>query len=158
MWSLGRKGISGTGQGSKVYCQRQTLQEVRMRVSIAASLGLILFVSLPANAQPAAPMPACLRQDLVRGWDVVNDRTLIVTDRVGKKFTLSLMPGCHDLKFNERLAFKAFGGTRLSCLGRNDYVLVPPGAGDVAQRCFIADVQVYPAAAQPADAAAAPSK
>jgi hypothetical protein len=129
-----------------------------MRLSTAASLALILFASSTAYAQPAAPKTVCLRQDMVRGWDVVNDRTLIVTDTVGKKFTLSLMPGCHDLKFNIRLAFKAFGGTRLSCLGRNDSVLVPPGAGDVAQRCMIADVQAYSAAAQPAGGAAAPAK
>jgi hypothetical protein len=128
-----------------------------MRVSIVASLSLILFAS-SANAQPVAPKTVCLRQDMVQGWDVVNDRTLIVTDRVGRKFRLSLMPGCHDLKFNLRLAFKAFGGTRLPCLARNDYVLVPPGAGDVAQRCMIADVQAYSAATQPAGGAAAPAK
>jgi hypothetical protein len=156
MESLGWNGILKAG-GASVYCQRQTLQEVRMRVSIAASLGLILFAPSLANAQPAAPKPACLRQDMVQGWDVVNDRTMIVTNRVGQKFTLSLRPGCHNLKFNLRLAFKAFGGTRLSCLGRNDYVLVPPGAGDVAQRCMIADVQPYSATTQPTGAAA-PSK
>src|SRR6202000_141210 len=114
-----------------------------MRLSPAARLALILFAFSSAQAHPAAPKTVCLRQDMVRGWDVVNDRTMIVTDRVGKKFTLSLMPGCHDLKFNLRLAFKSFGGTALSCLGRNDYVLMPPDAGDVAQRCFIANVQAY---------------
>ena len=129
-----------------------------MRLSIAASLALILFASSSAYAQSAAPKTVCLRQDMVRGWDVVNDRTLIVTDTVGKKFALSLMPGCRNLKFNIRLAFKAFGGTGLSCLGRNDSVLVPPGAGDVAQRCMIADVQAYSATTPPSPGTAAPAK
>jgi hypothetical protein len=124
------------------------------------ALGAILAISLftPAPAQPAQPGNVCLRQDMINGWDVVNDKTLIVTDRVGKKFTVSLMPGCLDLKFNLRLGFKAFGGTRLSCLGHNDYVLVPSGAGLPQQRCFISDVQAYNAASPPGAAATAPPK
>jgi hypothetical protein len=114
-----------------------------MRLLIAASLTPFLFVADVAQAQPAAA--PCLRQDMVDGWSVVNDRTLVVTDRVGKKFTLSLAPGCRNLKFNQRLAFSAFSGTGLSCLGRNDYVQVPPGGGDPGQRCLIADVQAYTA-------------
>ena len=115
-------------------------------------------VSLPASAQPARPEKACLRQDMVHGWDVVNDKTLIVTDRVGKKFTVSLMPGCLDLKFNLRLGFKSFGGTALSCLGHNDYVLVPPGGGLPPQRCFISDVQAYSTALPSNSDAATPAK
>ena len=125
-----------------------------MRLLIAASLAPFLLTTGAAEAQPAAPPAACLRQDMVDGWNVVNDRTLIVTDRVGKKFTLSLAPGCRNLKFNQRLAFTAFSGTGLSCLGRNDYVQVPPGGGDPGQRCLIADVQAYSGPAKPADSAA----
>ena len=116
------------------------------------------FVPLPASTQPAAPAKVCLRQDMVNGWNVVNDKTLIVTDRVGKKFTVSLMPGCLDLKFNMQLGFKSFGGTALTCLGHNDYVLVPPGAGLPPQRCFISDVQAYNAASPPGAPSANPSK
>ena len=124
-----------------------------MRIGVFA---FALAVGLPFTADgqpaPAAPAPkpkACLRLDMVNGWDVVNDKTLIVTDRVGKKFTVSLMPGCQDLKFNLRLGFRSLGGTALSCLGHNDYVLVPPGAGLPRQRCFISDVQAYEAASRP---------
>lgn len=124
-----------------------------MRMLAAASFGLLfLLPAIIARAAPPAAQPACLRQDMVRGWTVVDDRTLIVTDRVGKKFNVSLRPGCRDLKFNLRLAFKAFGGTGLSCLGRNDYVLVPPGGGDTGQRCFITEIQAYTGA--PGNAAA----
>lgn len=112
-----------------------------MRRSCAASLAMFIFASGIAQAQPAAPPAACLRQDMVQGWTVVNDRTLVVTDRVGKTFTVSLLPGCRNLKFNQRLAFSAFSGTGLACLGHNDYVLVPPGGGDPGQRCLIAGIQ-----------------
>ncbi|MEO8897054.1 MAG: DUF6491 family protein [Rhizomicrobium sp.] len=114
-----------------------------MRLLLAASLAPLFFVFHSVAAQPATPPSTCLRQDMVDGWTVVNDRTLIVTDRVGKKFTLSLAPGCRNLKFNQRLAFNAFGGTGLSCIGRNDFVLVPAGGGDPGQRCLIARVEVY---------------
>jgi len=130
-----------------------------MRIDI---LAFALAVGFPFAADgqpaPAARAPAakaCLRLDMVNGWNVVNDKTLIVTDRVGKKFTVSLMPGCLDLKFNERLGFRSLGGTGLSCLGHNDYVLVPPGAGQPRQRCFISDVQAYDSASAPG---IAPSK
>jgi hypothetical protein len=113
-----------------------------------ASAVLVFAATLPVTvfAQPAAPAKVCLRQNMVHGWEVVNDKTLIVTDRVGKKFTVSLQPGCLDLKFNMRLGFQSPGGTGLTCLGHNDYVLVPPGGGLPPQRCFIADVQAYNAA------------
>jgi len=114
-----------------------------MRLLLAASLAPFFVFIHAARAQPAAPPGACLRQDMVDGWTVVNDRTLIVTDRVGKKFTMSLAPGCRNLKFNLRLAFDAFGRTGLSCLGRNDFVLVPPSGGDPGQRCLIAGVEAY---------------
>jgi hypothetical protein len=128
--------------------------EVTMR---SALILIALTVALPAMAQPAGSAKVCLRQDMVNGWNVVNDKTLIVSDRVGKKFTVSLMPGCLDLKFDMRLGFKPFGGTALSCLGHNDYVLVPPGAGLPPQRCFISDVQAYNPTT-PGSTAASPSK
>lgn len=118
---------------------------------------LVISLSAPSLAQPAQSGKVCLRQDMVNGWDVVNDKTLIVTDRVGKRFTVSLMPGCLDLKFNERLGFKAFSGLGLSCLGRNDYVLVPSSAGLRSQRCFISDIQAYNASPS-GSPAARPSK
>ncbi len=125
-------------------------------VVFAFSFALVL--PFLAEAQPVPPAPAakvCLRQDMVRGWKVIDDKTLIVTDRVNKQFTVSLMPGCHDLKFNDRLGFKSFGGIGLSCLGHNDYVLVPPGGGLPSQRCFISDIQGYSATTPLAGAAAA---
>ena len=48
------------------------------------------FWPRPAGRRwPRPPPTACLRQDMVNGWTVVSDRTLIVTDRVGKKFRMS---------------------------------------------------------------------
>jgi len=117
---------------------------------------LILSASQPVMAQPSQSQKVCLQQNLIYGWDVVDDKNLIVTDRARKKFAVTLMPGCYDLKFSLRLGFKAFSGSDLSCLGHNDYVLVPPNAGRPRQRCLISDVQAYNAA--PPSGSGGPSK
>lgn len=76
---------------------------------------------------------------MVRGWTVVDDRTLIVTDRLNRPFKVTLMPGCLDLRFHLRLSFRSFSGLGISCIRRGDALLVPPQAGRRAQRCRIAD-------------------
>jgi len=100
---------------------------------------------LAGAAHPAAAQPQqqCLRQNMVNGWKVVNDQTLIVTDRVGHQFTVSLAKGCRDLKWPMRLGFSAGTGFGLSCIGRHDFLYVPPNGGNISQRCLIDDVQPY---------------
>lgn len=115
-----------------------------MRIALFALLALC--IPLSAQARAAAldkSSTVCLRQNMVLGWKVVDNRTLIVTDKVQKAYKVSLKPGCFDLKWPMRLGFKSFGGFGLSCLQRNDYVVVPPQAGMTAQRCLISDVVAY---------------
>lgn len=118
-----------------------------MRIAVFAFFALCIPAVAAAQPQAMAPAkPVCLHQDMVWGWKVVNDRTLIVTDKVQKTYKVSLRPGCFDLKWPLRLGFKSFNGFGLSCLTHNDYVIVPPQGGMPAQRCFISDVTAYAAA------------
>jgi hypothetical protein len=116
---------------------------------IAASALFAFIVPLAAQAQtptvaPAKPAsPVCLRQDMVWGWNVVDDKTLIVTDKAQKTYKVSLMAGCHDLKWHLGLGFKGYSGLGVSCLERNDTVIVPPDAGAPTQRCLISDIAAY---------------
>ena len=74
-----------------------------------AMASTITLLGTGASAQPAQ---SCLRQDMVNGWKVVNDQTLIVTDRVGKQYTLQVginIRGCSK---------KQVGGTVVGLLGR----------------------------------------
>jgi hypothetical protein len=114
-------------------------------LKLAAALFSTFFLSTVASAQDAR----CLRQNMVLGWDVVNDRTLVVTDRTQHRFKVSLAPGCFNLKFHLALSFRSFARTGLACLGHNDFVLVPPQGGEVAQRCLIAKVEPYVSAIPP---------
>ncbi len=118
----------------------------------AAVFALLLAATAAAVAAPARTPGVCLRQDRVQGWNVLNDSTLIVTDRVGKKFRVSLTGACHDLQFLTALRFKSFSGSGLACLIRNDTVdAALPGDHGPPQRCRITEVQDYTAAMENAD-------
>jgi len=122
---------------------------MRNRILAIAAIAGALGAPIAAQAQtalvaPAKPaLPVCLRQDMVWGWKVVDDKTLIVTDKVQKAYQVSLKPGCYDLKWHLGLGFKSYSGMGVSCLARNDYVIVPPAAGMPGQRCFISDIVAY---------------
>ena len=109
--------------------------------ALAVPLAAQAQTALVAPAKPASPV--CLRQDMVWSWNVVDDQTLIVTDKVQKAYQVSLKPGCRDLKWHLGLGFKSYSGMGISCLQRNDYVIVPPDPGMPPQRCFISDIAAY---------------
>jgi hypothetical protein len=114
-------------------------------------LAVVLILAAPMAASAAAS-DVCLRQDRIEGWNVLNDSTLIVSDRLNKKFKVSLTGACHSLQFLTRLAFKPFSGSGLSCLTRNDAVEASlPGYGPSPERCLITDVEEYTAAMEHAD-------
>ena len=62
-----------------------------MKYSIPA-LAVLLLAGSAAFMSPAAAQPAqaCLRQNMVNGWKVVDDQNLIVIDRVGRQFSVAL--------------------------------------------------------------------
>jgi hypothetical protein len=100
-----------------------------------------------ALAQTPAPTQACLRQNMVLGWKVVNDQTLVVSDRVNRQFTVTLEKGCHDLKWPSHLGFSNGTGFGIGCIGARDLLYVPANGGFPSQRCIISDVQPYGAPA-----------
>ena len=118
-----------------------------MRVLLTA----LFFLSVAGGAA-ASPSQICLQQDKVDGWRVLSDNALVVNDRSGKKFRLTLDGACHDLQFQTRLAFKSFSRSGLACLARNDEVdAALPGYGVPAERCRIKTIEPYTAAMENAD-------
>jgi hypothetical protein len=114
-------------------------------ICAALALGTTLSALSPAAfAQPAQlPNGQCLQQNRVYGWKVIDDQTLIVTDRSNREYKVSLAKGCRDLKWPMRLGFSAGSGFGISCVERHSFVLVPPNGPNIAQRCLIEDVQPY---------------
>lgn len=108
-------------------------------VCAAALLAACALTSSPAAAQGQA----CLAKNMVDGWKVVNDQTLIVNDRVGRQFTVTLARGCRDLNWPMKLGWTASSGFDIGCVQHNDFLYVPANGPNIAQRCLIQDVQPY---------------
>ena len=105
-------------------------------VMTAALLGAVIA---PTAAQAQTQ---CLRRNMVQGWKVINDQTLIVTDRVGRQYNVALKKGCTGLDWPNALGFGTGlpGDLSITCLTRNDFVTVAPNGGTPRQRCTIASV------------------
>jgi len=110
-----------------------------MKTIMTALLASMLVGALAPTAAEA--QGACLRQNMVNGWKVVNDQALIVFDRVGRQYNVALQKGCTGLKWPMHLGFVSGSGFGLSCITRNDFVMVPAYGGTVSQRCLINSVQ-----------------
>jgi hypothetical protein len=104
-----------------------------------------------SSAATAGPAKICLRQDAVQDWKVLGDDALIVTDRAGQKYRLSVVGACHDLQFQTVLAFSR-SREASSCLAPKDKVVASfPGDHGPPPNCAIADIRGYTAAMQNAD-------
>jgi len=95
---------------------------------------------------------SCLRQSQIYNWNALNDRTVIVENDFHQKFKLSLMTPCLNMQYHERLGFKSFGGTALSCISRGDDVISGSPIGP--QRCPISKIEAYTPEMEKADKAA----
>jgi len=118
-----------------------------MRVQRAAlfSAGLFFAGCAFALAQPegSAPKPAaekiCLQSNRVWGFDVVDERTLKITDRTYKRYIIHMTSGCVGLTpaaINIALRTK----TALGCLEHGDRVSFnSPGLGRLS--CLVTTVE-----------------
>ena len=113
-------------------------------------LALSLCATTAALAAPAAPGEICLQQDRIGDWAVLNDTRLIVVDKTGKKFRLSLSGACRGLQVRTTLQFRPNGSNL--CLAPGDGVVASlPGYPESSERCLIAGIDEYTAAMENAD-------
>jgi hypothetical protein len=88
-------------------------------------------------AKPAAS--ACLQNDLIWNFNVVNQRELQVIDRNDRVFTVKMTGGCIGLTNLATLSFRT--RTSLGCLQKGDRVAFrEPTLG--AMSCTVTDVQL----------------
>jgi hypothetical protein len=124
-----------------------------MKRALLAAAAFLAALSAPASAQQRA----CLRVGEIYNWNAVNDKTLIVEDNWHKKFKLSLIGTCYNLKFHEALAFRAIGGLEISCLSPGDQVIQRDFATG-GSRCSITAIDYYTPQEEAADKAAAAAR
>lgn len=110
---------------------------------VAAFVGGMVAAAAP-TALPAAPARggnvdrACLQNNRIWSWRVVNDRTLIVGDRQNREFLVRLTGGCLGLR-QEMTALRFRTWTSLGCLGQGDRVSFnAPALGEMT--CIVTDV------------------
>jgi hypothetical protein len=103
-----------------------------------------LLIGLIAGTMLATPVlaasgDACLQNNRIWSWRMVNSRTLVVTDVNYRPFTVHLTGGCVGLtNAIGALAFRTW--TDLGCLRRGDTVSFrEPTLGRMS--CFVTDVQ-----------------
>jgi Family of unknown function (DUF6491) len=107
---------------------------------LAGSLtALIALNASSASAQGTREQQACLQNNRIYGWTVVNERALIVNDIYGRRFSVDLSSGCVGLT-NATLALRFLTTTDLGCLMRGDRISFrAPVLGPMS--CFVNDVQ-----------------
>ena len=107
---------------------------------LAGSLTALVALDAPsARAQNTREEQACLQNNRIYTWTVVNERGLIVNDIYGRRFSVDLSSGCVGLT-NATLALRFITKTNLGCLVRGDRISFrAPVLGPMS--CFVNDVQ-----------------
>ena len=122
---------------------------MKTRFVLAAVLTATVFavpVMAEDAAKPAAKPYVCLRHANVDGWGSRDDHSMVVNDRFGRKYLLSLSGMCSDLKFSLGAGFKGPGhfGAVGSCVDRGDRVVMRDGGFGVENNtCWVSKVQLY---------------
>lgn len=115
------------------------------RISLLTSITILsLCAAIPASAEEAA----CVRLQDIRSMEAVDDRTLVVTDRRGEKYSVHMSGPCSGLSI-PGVAPTFRPQSELDCLRRGDRVGYNyPGQGlatsvrpvDDQEVCFIESV------------------
>jgi len=118
-----------------------------MKYMILASALLAVLAAIPAEAAGSTDKPAvaqdgsdaCLQNNRLWSWNVVNSRTLSIVDRTNRKFTVRLAGGCVGLN-NLIPDIEVRGVSNLACVRRGDFVrFVEPTLGRMS--CTITAVE-----------------
>ncbi len=118
---------------------------------ISTSLGASVALSQQADAPPAPPSEkVCLQSNRMQNYNVLDDRTIVITDRFFKRYTVRMASGCVGLTpaaMNVVLRTR----TSLGCFGENgdSVAFNSPGLGRLS--CLVNTVENYvpPAPKQP---------
>jgi len=115
---------------------------IKTKTAFAAALfAMGLGATLPAAAQTQS----CIAPINFDSWRSVNDHTVVLTDKRRHDWRVSLAPGCFNLDFALGIGVKSFTTSRLQCISRGDYIVVPRDVGMPGERCMITKVEPYTA-------------
>ena len=123
---------------------------------ILAALAMSV-VAVPALAEDAAgaphPYDICLKHRDVDGWGARDNHSMVVNDRFGRKFLVSLAGVCSDVNWAFGAGFRSIGGNFPgSCVERGDHLILRGGGVTFPHStCWVTKVQNYTPEMQQAD-------
>jgi hypothetical protein len=114
-------------------------------LAVAILAVLVVPAAVPVASalekEPPREQKACLQNNRIWSWRVINERTLIIADRENRPFLVRLTGGCVGLtNATLRLAFRTT--THLGCLEHGDHVSFrAPVLGPMS--CTVTQVQPF---------------
>lgn len=115
--------------------------------TILISAALLVSAAAPAWAETSAPEGdnACLMHSYIDGWGAHGNHAMIVNDKFGRKYLLSLAGLCNDLDFAMGVGIRPLGGMGGDfCVERGDRIVMRGGGvlpGPSA--CWVTKVERY---------------
>ena len=112
---------------------------------ISATLGASVALSQQTDA-PAAPKDekVCLQANRMMNYDIIDERTLRITDRFFKNYTVRMASGCVGLtRAPTDLRLQLRSSLGLGCFGQqgDSVVFTSPGLGRLS--CVVTSVENY---------------
>ena len=113
-----------------------------MKIKLILAGLLLAAAATPAFA--AGPNDnVCLRYNQVDGWGARDKHSMVVNDRFGRKYLVTLGGLCDDLNFAFGAGFRPLGGAGF-CVDRGDRVVMRGGGVTFPHStCWVAKVQLY---------------
>jgi hypothetical protein len=120
-----------------------------MKIKLIAAALLLTATAAPAFADNTS---VCLEHRDIDGWGARDNKSMIVNDRFGRKYLLSLAGLCSDLNFSFGVGIRSFGGFDGGCVERGDHVVMRGGgAFGHNDTCWVTKVEHYTPEMQKAD-------
>ena len=121
---------------------------------VSTTLGASVALSQQPDAPPAkAEEKVCLQANRMMNYDIIDERTLRITDRFFKNYTVRMASGCVGLtRAPTDLRLQLRSSLGLGCFGQqgDSVVFTSPGLGRLS--CVVTSVENYvPATAKKAE-------
>jgi hypothetical protein len=100
---------------------------------------------LAAAVTPAfAAGNTCLIREDIDGWGAHGDHAVIINDKFGRKYLLSLAGYCADLNYSFAVGIRSLDSGGLSCVERGDRIVMR-GGGAMGHNdsCWVTKVERY---------------
>jgi hypothetical protein len=138
---------------------------MKTKIILAAAI-LTCAIAAPAVASDppvsATKTSICLRHSDVDGWGARDNHSMVIDDRFGRKYLVTLNGLCSDLNFAFAAGIKGPGhfGVAGSCVDRGDRVVMGGGGTTPMSNgtCWVSKVQLYTKDMQAADKLARDNK